>query len=99
MKQNNLKHQALLTLVGDHDSLWTDWLNSAVASRERAQAEYEILNNLDVLPGELPDRWYNYLWGLGVDEQWLVFWKSTLSPTNFRDVALVTGLATLMSSR
>jgi len=52
---------------------------------------------MDVPPGEHLDRWYNFLWGLGVDEQWLIFWKATLSPDDFRDVALVAGLAKCMS--
>jgi hypothetical protein len=52
---------------------------------------------MNVPPGEHIDRWYNFLWGLGVDEQWLIFWKATLSPDDFRDVALVAGLAKCMS--
>ena len=47
-----------------------------------------MLNRMDVPPGQHLDRWYNFLWGLGVDEQWLIFWKATLSPDDFRDVAL-----------
>ena len=69
----------------------------AVPSRKRAQAEYELLNDLGAPPGELLERWYNYLWGLGVDEQWLVFWKATLSPKDVRDVALVAAGAKLLN--
>ncbi|MDA9981693.1 hypothetical protein N9H39_02945 [Gammaproteobacteria bacterium] len=92
MKQNNLKHQALSTLITKPDQLWTDWLNRAVPSKQRAQLEYALLNKMDAPPGEHLDRWYSFQWGLGVDGQWLIFWKATLSPDDFRDVALVSGL-------
>ncbi len=97
MKQSSLKHQALSTLITNPDQLWTDWLNCAVPSKQRPQLEYDLLNRMDVPPGEHLDRWYNFLWGLGVDEQWLIFWKATLSPDDFRDVAFVAGLAKCMS--
>jgi hypothetical protein len=97
MKQNRLKHQALSTLIDNPDPLWTEWINKSVASRQRARVEHEFLNDMDVAPGEHHDRWFNYLWGLGVDEAWLVFWSNTLSSEDFRDVALVAGLATSMA--
>ena len=56
-KRNNLKHQSLSTLVGHHDALWDNWLNSAVASGKRTQAENELLNNLDAPSEEFLDRW------------------------------------------
>jgi len=97
MKHKALKYQTLSTIISNPDQLWTDWLNCAVPSKIRAQLEYDLLNRMDVPPGEHLDRWHNFLWGLGVDEQWLIFWKATLSPDDFRDLALVAGLAKCMS--
>ena len=97
MKHSALKHQALSTLIDNPDQLWTDWLDCAVPSKQRAQLEYDLLNRMDVPLGEHLDRWYNFLWSLGMDEQRLVFWKATLSPDDFHDVALVAGLTRCMS--
>jgi hypothetical protein len=50
MKHSALKHQALSTLISNPDQLWTDWLNCAVPSKQRAQLEYALLNRMMCRP-------------------------------------------------
>ena len=91
-EQNKLKHQALSTFIDNPDPQWSEWLEKSVATRRRARIEHEFLDGMGVPAGEHLDRWYHYLWGLGVDESWLSFWSNALSSEDFRDVALVAGL-------
>lgn len=77
MKRNALKHQALSTLVPNHDKHFTECLDSTVATRDRANYENDLLNKLGIPPGEHLERWYNFLWGEGLDETWINFWKRT----------------------